>query len=211
VLLALEDLHKQDIIFRDLKPDNVVIDEEGHALLTDFGLSKEGVIDNVTTNSFCGSVAYLAPEMLKKTGHGKSLDWYLFGVLIYEMLVGMPPYFNVNKYSMLTLRYKMYKNIESGALKLPFYLSKEVSNLIVSLLNRNPQERLGAGKDDANEIKQHPWFKDIDWVVAKQRGLKVPKPKISKIPKGSMKIDFGLNEKSINKVDGWEYANKDII
>ena len=97
VLLALEELHKRDIIFRDLKPDNVVIDEEGHALLTDFGLSKEGVMTDLTTKSFCGSVAYLAPEMLKKAGHGKSLDWYLFGVLIYEMLVGMPPYFSNNK------------------------------------------------------------------------------------------------------------------
>ncbi len=98
VLLALEDLHKRDIIYRDLKPDNVVLNEEGHALLTDFGLSKKGVMDNVTAKSFCGSVAYLAPEMIKRTGHGKAVDWYLFGVLMYEMLVGQPPYFHKDKY-----------------------------------------------------------------------------------------------------------------
>ena len=72
-----------------MKPDNVVLDQDGHALLTDFGLSKEGVLDFVGTKSFCGSYAYLAPEMVKKTGHGKSVDWYLLGVLIYEMLAGM--------------------------------------------------------------------------------------------------------------------------
>ena len=97
VLLALEDLHSRNIIFRDLKPDNVVIDAEGHALLTDFGLSKTGVEDNKDTRSFCGSVAYLAPEMLKRTGHNRTVDWYLLGVLLYEMLVGVPPYFSNNR------------------------------------------------------------------------------------------------------------------
>lgn len=112
VLLALEDLHKRDIIFRDLKPDNVVLDEEGHALLTDFGLSKQGVLDNQGARSFCGSVAYLAPEMLKRIGHGKSVDWYLLGVLLYEMLVGIPPYFTNNKE-------KLFQNIQRGPLLIP--------------------------------------------------------------------------------------------
>lgn len=97
IILALEDLHKRDIIFRDLKPDNIVFDEDGHSLLTDFGLSKEGIVTNSQTRSFCGSPAYLAPEMLKRAGHGKSVDWYLLGVLLYEMLVGIPPYYSNNK------------------------------------------------------------------------------------------------------------------
>ena len=93
VVLAIEYLHKNSIIFRDLKPDNIVFDEDGHCKLTDFGLSKEGISGTMLSQSFCGSVAYLAPEMLRRQGHGKSIDWYLLGVLIYEMLVGVPPYF----------------------------------------------------------------------------------------------------------------------
>ena len=97
VLLAIEDLHKRNIIYRDLKPDNIVFDSQGHALLTDFGLSKEGVSGANQAKSFCGSPAYLAPEMLKRAGHGKAIDWYLLGVLLYEMLVGIPPYYSNNK------------------------------------------------------------------------------------------------------------------
>ena len=98
ILLALQELHNHEIIYRDLKPDNIVMDADGHALLTDFGLSKQGIRDRDNTKSFCGSVAYLAPEVLCKAGHGRSVDWYLLGTLLYEMLVGVPPYFHRNKY-----------------------------------------------------------------------------------------------------------------
>lgn len=98
ILLAIEELHNHEVIYRDLKPDNVVIDSEGHALLTDFGLSKEGVKETDYATSFCGSVAYLAPEILARSGHGRSVDWYLLGVLLYEMLVGVPPYYSRFKY-----------------------------------------------------------------------------------------------------------------
>jgi len=97
ILLAIEELHRHEIIYRDLKPDNVVLDEEGHAMLTDFGLSKQGIKEADSTQSFCGSVAYLAPEVLRRSGHGRTVDWYLLGVLLYEMIVGMPPYFDRNK------------------------------------------------------------------------------------------------------------------
>ena len=106
----------------------------------------------------------------------------------------------------------MYKNIESGELKLPLSLSEEVKDLMMKLLERDPSKRLGGGKDDANEIKPHPWFSCIDWNVAMERGLNVPKPPAKKIPKGHINIDvFGNTNQEENSVNGWNYASKSIV
>jgi len=118
IILALEDLHKRGIIYRDLKPDNVVLDKDGHVRLADFGLSKEGMEKSeFYTRSFCGSYAYLAPEMIKKVGHTKTIDWYLLGVVLYELLTGWPPYYDHDKEIL------MY-NIINNPLKIPNNISK---------------------------------------------------------------------------------------
>jgi serine/threonine protein kinase len=156
VLLALENLHQRDIIFRDLKPDNVVLDAEGHCKLTDFGLSKEGVTENQSASSFCGSIAYLAPEMLKKQGHGKAVDWYLLGVLLYEMLVGITPFFTNRKED-------IFHNIEFEELKIPEFIKEDTASLLKGLLQKDPWKRLGGSNRDAEEIKEHPYFKDVNW------------------------------------------------
>jgi len=98
--------------------------------------------------------------MLKRSGHGKSVDWYLLGVLLYEMLVGIPPYFTNNKE-------KLFQNIQRGPLLIPSQLSAEAKGLIIGLLSKNPLKRLGAR--DAEEIKEHPFFKLIDWVAVEAR------------------------------------------
>lgn len=115
-----------------------MIDIDGHVKLTDFGLSKEGIDDNMSAKSFCGSLAYLAPEMLTMQGHGKSVDWYLLGVLLYEMVVGQIPYYSTNKQQLL-------ENIENAELYFPRNLSNPLKSLILQLMDRDPQSRLGSG------------------------------------------------------------------
>lgn len=124
--LALEALHKNGIIFRDLKPENVVLDEEGHAMLTDFGLSKKGVDDQAENQSFCGTLQYLAPEVLAKKGHNRQVDWYMLGILIYELLTGYTTYHDTEP--------EIVKdNILRGPVKMPKFFSNEVSDLILKV------------------------------------------------------------------------------
>ena len=156
VFSAIAYCHANNIVHRDLKPENIVLDKNGHVKLTDFGLSKENVGDLWDNKSFVGSIAYLAPEILKKQAHSKSLDWYLTGVLLYEMLVGIPPYYNNN-------RKILFENIREGPLRIPHTMSKIARDLILNLLNRNPKKRMGASSRDADELKEHEFFKDVNW------------------------------------------------
>ena len=223
IILALGELHKHNIIFRDLKPDNVVIDKEGHALLTDFGLSREGVVGKEIAKSFCGSIAYLAPEMLNRTGHGKAVDWYLLGVLFYELLVGVPPYFTRNQE-------QIFRNIQNAELYIPPFMSEKATNLIKSLLKRNPNERLGS-KRDVEEIKEHEYFADVDWEKVYERKYKPPQIylKSNHLQFFRQPVQFKENEdddlfvqdnnndynkynqdilNSVNKYKGWSFVQK---
>jgi len=174
IIVALEFLHKNGVIFRDLKPENIVLSEDGHINLTDFGLSKENVGDyTALQKSFVGSIAYLAPEILKKQGHTRSLDWYLCGVLLYELIVGIPPYYHNN-------RNQLFENIKYGPLRIPMSMSNDARDLILNLLNRNPRKRLGAGESDAEQIKEHAFFKDVNWEDVYNRKLDMPQIEVKK-------------------------------
>jgi len=173
VILAIEHLHKHNIIFRDLKPGNIVLDKHGNVKLTDFGLSKENVGEFSENRSFVGSIAYLAPEILKKQAHHKSIDWYLTGVLLYEMLVGIPPYYNNN-------RKILFENIREGPLRIPHTMSKVARDLILNLLNRNPKKRMGASARDADELKEHEFFADVNWQDVADLKIEMPKIEVNK-------------------------------
>lgn len=165
VVLAVEELHRRNIIHRDLKPDNILIGEDGHIKLTDFGLSKDNLDKKAVTNTFCGSIAYLPPEIVTRSGHGQSADWYLIGELLYEVIIGQPPFFNESKKILLNM-------ILNSTVEYPMYVNRSTKDFIKRLMDRNPKTRLGA-KGGAQEVKAHPFFTGIDWQTIYNRESKL--------------------------------------
>jgi len=151
VASALGHLHKLDIIYRDLKPENILLDHTGHLCLTDFGLSKDLAPETSEAHTFCGTPEYLAPEIVMGVGHGKSVDWWSLGILLYELCVGIPPFYSQNVH-------EMYHKIQHGVLRFPPFLSDPCKSLIIGLLNRDPEERLGSGVSDVGSIMEHEFF-----------------------------------------------------
>ncbi|XP_063058765.1 ribosomal protein S6 kinase alpha-1 [Engraulis encrasicolus] len=155
--LALSHLHTLGIIYRDLKPENILLDEEGHIRLTDFGLSKEGVCERGSKAfSFCGTVEYMAPEVVSRRGHTHTADWWSYGVLMFEMLTGSLPFQGKDRKDTMTM-------ILKAKLGMPQILSPEAQSLLRNLFKRNPGSRLGAGPDGVEGIKRHSFFATIDW------------------------------------------------
>eukprot|EP00163_Fabomonas_tropica_P010338 TRINITY_DN2044_c1_g1_i2.p1 TRINITY_DN2044_c1_g1~~TRINITY_DN2044_c1_g1_i2.p1 ORF type:complete len:272 (-),score=64.33 TRINITY_DN2044_c1_g1_i2:108-923(-) len=170
LVLAFEYLHDRTIVYRDLKPENVLLDKKGHVCLTDFGFCKEEVVSDSATMTICGTPNYMAPEMLLKKGYGNAIDWWSLGVLIYEMLTGGHPFAADN-------HMKTYQLIVKEEPFIPPYLSKNIQDLLSKLLTKDPTQRLGY--NGADEIKSHPWFSGLKWDAIFNKQIKPPlNPKV---------------------------------
>ncbi|XP_056600920.1 ribosomal protein S6 kinase alpha-1 isoform X1 [Triplophysa dalaica] len=187
--LALDHLHGLGIIYRDLKPENILLDVEGHIKLTDFGLSKESADHDNKAYSFCGTVEYMAPEVVNRRGHTHSADWWSYGVLMFEMLTGTLPFQGKDRKETMTM-------ILKAKLGMPQFLSLDAQSLLRNLFKRNPGNRLGAGPDGVEEIKRHSFFSTIDWNKLFRREIHPPfKPAIGR-PDDTLYFDSEFTAKT---------------
>ncbi|XP_006871242.1 PREDICTED: ribosomal protein S6 kinase alpha-2 isoform X3 [Chrysochloris asiatica] len=187
--LALDHLHGLGIIYRDLKPENILLDEEGHIKITDFGLSKEAIDHDKRAYSFCGTIEYMAPEVVNRRGHTQSADWWSFGVLMFEMLTGSLPFQGKDRKETMSL-------ILKAKLGMPQFLSTEAQSLLRALFKRNPCNRLGAGLDGVEEIKRHPFFVTTDWNKLYRKEIKPPfKPAVGR-PEDTFHFDPEFTSKT---------------
>ncbi|XP_063390336.1 ribosomal protein S6 kinase alpha-5-like [Cydia fagiglandana] len=173
IILALEQLHKLGIIYRDIKLENILLDAEGHIVLTDFGLSKEFCGGESRAYSFCGTIEYMAPEVVRSgsQGHDIAVDWWSVGVLTYELLTGASPFTVEGEKN---TQQEITKRIVRCSYPVPTEVSPEVQDFIKKLLVKDPRRRLGGGESDADELKRHPFFQNLDWDAVARREIPAP-------------------------------------
>lgn len=179
IVLAFQYLHGIQIVYRDLKPENILIDTDGFLKVTDFGFAK--VVEDRTW-TLCGTPEYLAPEIIQSKGHGKPVDWWALGVLIFEMLAGYPPFYDENPFG-------IYQKVLAGSIDFPRHFDVKVKDLIKRLLTQDRAKRFGCLKNGAEDIKKHKWYKGFDWNALLSRTSQPPMVPVVKGPDDTTMFD----------------------
>lgn len=166
ITMTIEFLHDvHGVAYRDLKPENILLDADGHLKLVDFGFAKQ--VDNRETYTLCGTPEYLAPEVIQNSGHGLAVDWWALGILIYEFLIGQPPFWDQNPM-------RIYEQIIEGRLRFPPNMPPAAQNIVSLLCKTNPSERLGHISGGSARVKSHPFFQNVIWDDLFYRRVKGP-------------------------------------
>uniref|UniRef100_A0A672LJ39 Protein kinase C n=1 Tax=Sinocyclocheilus grahami TaxID=75366 RepID=A0A672LJ39_SINGR len=187
VCIALNFLHEKGIIYRDLKLDNVLLDQDGHIKITDYGMCKEGIRPGDTTSTFCGTPNYIAPEILRGEDYGFSVDWWALGVLMFEMMAGRSPFDIITDNPDMNTEEYLFQVILEKPIRIPRSLSVKAASVLKGFLNKDPKERLGCQVQTGfTDIKSHTFFRSIDWDQLEQKQVTPPfKPQITD--------DYGLD------------------
>ncbi|XP_021265198.1 protein kinase C delta type isoform X1 [Numida meleagris] len=196
ILCGLQFLHSKGIIYRDLKLDNVMLDKEGHIKIADFGMCKENVVGENKASTFCGTPDYIAPEILQGLKYTFSVDWWSFGVLLYEMLIGQSPFHGDDED-------ELFESIRVDTPHYPRWITKESKDILEKLFERDPTRRLGV----TGNIRDHPFFKTINWTTLEKREVEPPfKPKVK-----SASDYNNFDREFLNEKPKLSYSDKNLI